>query len=107
MSFQLFIKALWSTKGSCFTSSAAGIVSTTSLVNQGSLNIKLGKDLWLVACLVDSYVSFYQTGDESQNNMSLPWFKSRQQVRITWVFSHWPSEGWGEKPEKGKNYGLR
>lgn len=65
VSFQLFIKALQSTEGSCFTSSAAGIVSTTSLVNQGSLNIRIGKDLWLVACLVDSYVSFHQTGDES------------------------------------------
>lgn len=43
----LFIKALQSSEGSHFTSSAA--VCTTSLVNQGSLNIRLGKDLWLVA----------------------------------------------------------
>lgn len=100
---QLFIKDVQGTEGSFFTSSAAGIVSTTSLVNQGSLNIRLGKDLWLVAYLVDSHVSFYQTGDESQDNMSLPWFKLRQEVRTSWLFSHWSSEGWGGKPEKGKN----
>lgn len=76
---QLFIKDLQGTEGSYFTSSAAGIVSTTSLVNQGSLNIRLGKDLWLVAYLVDSHVSFYQTEDESQDKRSLPWFKPRQE----------------------------
>lgn len=109
VSLQLFIKALLSTEGSWsyFTSSAASIVSTTSLVSQGSLNIRLGKDLWLVACLVDSYVSFYQTGDESQDNTSLPWFKSRQQVSTTWLFSQWPLEGWGGKFEKSKTCGLR
>lgn len=57
--------------------------------------------------IVDNYISFCQTGDENQGNMSLPWFKPRQE-RTTWLtaqdqFSHWPSKGWGGKQEKGKN----
>jgi len=34
------------------------------------MDIRLGKDPLLVACFVGSYASSYQTGDESQDNMS-------------------------------------